>query len=235
MITSPRGDRPLLDEHLGLTFTIRGESMRRSLVRLSTVALAFMTVFANPAAAQRVLGIGDDALVLPRGVLRLRVLAQWAVFNERYGLNTPGRENGSLEPLGIDFGLDTIGIREFPNLAAVQTGLRALTGNPNFGLTLGSTRVDLRAHVTAIPFVVEARSEEHTSELQSLAYLVCRLLLEKKKYSYRIKIFNHKINKHQGLCSFDRTLSTSAGWYSSAFSNSYLRRYKAFRRLTSCF
>src|SRR3989441_9156427 len=26
-----------------------------------------------------------------------------------------------------------------------------------------------------------ARSEEHTSELQSLAYLVCRLLLDKKK------------------------------------------------------
>src|SRR5205823_13111174 len=26
-----------------------------------------------------------------------------------------------------------------------------------------------------------SRSEEHTSELQSLAYLVCRLLLEKKK------------------------------------------------------
>src|SRR2546425_4281378 len=29
-----------------------------------------------------------------------------------------------------------------------------------------------------------ARSEEHTSELQSLAYLVCRLLLEKKKNNY---------------------------------------------------
>src|SRR2546425_3356226 len=28
-----------------------------------------------------------------------------------------------------------------------------------------------------------SRSEEHTSELQSLAYLVCRLLLEKKKIS----------------------------------------------------
>src|SRR2546425_7753810 len=28
------------------------------------------------------------------------------------------------------------------------------------------------------------RSEEHTSELQSLAYLVCRLLLEKKKTKY---------------------------------------------------
>src|SRR2546425_9479457 len=29
--------------------------------------------------------------------------------------------------------------------------------------------------------VINGRSEEHTSELQSLAYLVCRLLLEKKK------------------------------------------------------
>src|SRR2546425_2259374 len=29
------------------------------------------------------------------------------------------------------------------------------------------------------------RSEEHTSELQSLAYLVCRLLLEKKKNVHR--------------------------------------------------
>src|SRR2546425_1895256 len=29
------------------------------------------------------------------------------------------------------------------------------------------------------------RSEEHTSELQSLAYLVCRLLLEKKKHHNR--------------------------------------------------
>src|SRR3989441_4028952 len=30
--------------------------------------------------------------------------------------------------------------------------------------------------------LLRVRSEEHTSELQSLAYLVCRLLLEKKKY-----------------------------------------------------
>src|SRR5437762_9061622 len=34
------------------------------------------------------------------------------------------------------------------------------------------------------------RSEEHTSELQSPMYLVCRLLLEKKKHSKNIQI-NH--------------------------------------------
>src|SRR2546423_8947730 len=32
---------------------------------------------------------------------------------------------------------------------------------------------------------LEPRSEEHTSELQSLAYLVCRLLLDKKTMKYR--------------------------------------------------
>src|SRR5205809_5146010 len=32
--------------------------------------------------------------------------------------------------------------------------------------------------------VFEERSEEHTSELQSRLHLVCRLLLEKKKYVY---------------------------------------------------
>src|SRR2546425_6786270 len=31
------------------------------------------------------------------------------------------------------------------------------------------------------------RSEEHTSELQSLAYLVCRLLLEKKKKTQQLR------------------------------------------------
>src|SRR5687767_15756169 len=34
--------------------------------------------------------------------------------------------------------------------------------------------------ITADGILRGARSEEHTSELQSLAYLVCRLLLEKK-------------------------------------------------------
>src|SRR3712207_8260825 len=54
---------------------------------------------------------------------------------------------------------------------------------------------------------VAARSEEHTSELQSRQYLVCRLLLEKKKISQsqsklcyyktnrNLLIINHKMHK----------------------------------------
>src|SRR3989441_1380939 len=41
------------------------------------------------------------------------------------------------------------------------------------------------------------RSEEHTSELQSLAYLVCRLLLEKKKKANvrHAKTIDHRMTK----------------------------------------
>src|SRR5258705_6574610 len=42
------------------------------------------------------------------------------------------------------------------------------------------SRSFIRRGVTSFIFAIE-RSEEHTSELQSLRHLVCRLLLEKKK------------------------------------------------------
>src|SRR2546425_6534932 len=46
------------------------------------------------------------------------------------------------------------------------------------------------------------RSEEHTSELQSLAYLVCRLLLEKKKnnhhaYVLRVVVVDRMLTHQQ--------------------------------------
>src|SRR3712207_7250077 len=47
------------------------------------------------------------------------------------------------------------------------------------GLHLGPDRLD-RVQIGRVGGQV-ARSEEHTSELQSRQYLVCRLLLEKKK------------------------------------------------------
>src|SRR5205823_8819677 len=42
--------------------------------------------------------------------------------------------------------------------------------------------LDKNARIVNMSFA-GPRSEEHTSELQSLAYLVCRLLLEKKKHN----------------------------------------------------
>src|SRR5205823_12219184 len=50
----------------------------------------------------------------------------------------------------------------------------ARAGRDGQGAALGHDRSDHALRISD-------RSEEHTSELQSLAYLVCRLLLEKKK------------------------------------------------------
>src|SRR3712207_7388838 len=49
------------------------------------------------------------------------------------------------------------------------------------GLHAPSDRLVLRGRVEDRPLLGFRRSEEHTSELQSRQYLVCRLLLEKKK------------------------------------------------------
>src|SRR2546425_2688162 len=44
-----------------------------------------------------------------------------------------------------------------------------------------------RRGFTGWKYARRMRSEEHTSELQSLAYLVCRLLLEKKKQRHGVR------------------------------------------------
>src|SRR5205814_9560932 len=66
--------------------------------------------------------------------------------------------------------------------------LRRVVTHPAFREGLVSTRFladheeTLRQPMPdVIPLVAATRSEEHTSELQSLRHLVCRLLLEKKK------------------------------------------------------
>src|SRR2546429_1612259 len=59
-------------------------------------------------------------------------------------------------------GLETLDLPERPSVPRKISTLRVLRANPGF------TRL------------LAARSEEHTSELQSRLHLVCRLLLEKK-------------------------------------------------------
>src|SRR3712207_6895175 len=46
----------------------------------------------------------------------------------------------------------------------------------------------------AVGAVEQFRSEEHTSELQSRQYLVCRLLLEKKKIKLNHHTHHHRIH-----------------------------------------
>src|SRR3712207_7209918 len=69
-------------------------------------------------------------------------------------------------------------------------------GLPGIPVTdLSANQKDLVRKVLAdllAPFrKADARSEEHTSELQSRQYLVCRLLLEKKKNKIKSGLSHH--------------------------------------------
>src|SRR3712207_8255529 len=68
----------------------------------------------------------------------------------------------------------------YTTLFRSRTQFRTVT----FALEPPEADLGLRRRIERFPFVPadeERRSEEHTSELQSRQYLVCRLLLEKKK------------------------------------------------------
>src|SRR5437763_5583600 len=67
------------------------------------------------------------------------------------------------------------------NLFRVHQG----TVKPDAHLTDSRTKKDERLHQVRCASGLTVRSEEHTSELQSPMYLVCRLLLEKKKKKHK--------------------------------------------------
>src|SRR2546425_6820179 len=74
---------------------------------------------------------------------------------------------------------DRLDLGRTPNRhLAFITGIHACAG---MWLARMEGRVAIGRLVARFPNLRAPRSEEHTSELQSLAYLVCRLLLEKKK------------------------------------------------------
>src|SRR5690625_5928826 len=91
-------------------------------------------------------------------------------------------------------------INAYAAMMAEQVGYKAIYlsgggvanasyGLPDLGMTsLNDVLEDVRriSGATDVPLLVDidtGRSEEHTSELQSRGHLVCRLLLEKKKYN----------------------------------------------------
>src|SRR2546425_308358 len=83
----------------------------------------------------------------------------------------------------------------YPSSMSAETGASVRDRATALGLVLGAPSLMKGAAVT------NARSEEHTSELQSLAYLVCRLLLEKKKMSIHRLFFSMPSEEARTECS----------------------------------
>src|SRR3712207_8560553 len=60
-------------------------------------------------------------------------------------------------------------------------GIVGTTANSSTNVSTVSVEFEYGTEIARAEQRVQLRSEEHTSELQSRQYLVCRLLLEKKK------------------------------------------------------
>src|SRR5438045_8298745 len=65
-------------------------------------------------------------------------------------------------------------------VVATDSGATVFTDN-NSAPSSGNLNLQIARRGRAVVVSEDRRSEEHTSELQSLRHLVCRLLLEKKK------------------------------------------------------
>src|SRR5438445_3841487 len=92
----------------------------------------------------------------------------------------------------------------FPYTTLFRSSSNTAANNSSGGPTNGSNpsrNSGVREAIAAKPL----RSEEHTSELQSRQYLVCRLLLEKKKKKIKIiiKIIKNRLainNSERNQC-----------------------------------
>src|SRR2546425_9944775 len=122
------------------------------------------------------------AVVLAKVVLRSEPNATQAT-NERgeFAFSPAPRETAQVEVSASGF--ETRIVEWRPGSDGLEIVLRPAV--PGQEITVSANRTSTRLVETPTSVVVlsrdDLRSEEHTSELQSLAYLVCRLLLEKKK------------------------------------------------------
>src|SRR5690625_220221 len=140
-------------------------------VTLITIAVAFITAFW----LGRLLGLGDK--------LRSLIGAGTAIC----GGSAIAAVAPIIEPREHETVLAISTIFLF-NIAAVLVfpffGHLLQMSDLGFGLWAGTAINDTSSVVAAAySYSREARSEEHTSELQSRGHLVCRLLLEKKKHA----------------------------------------------------
>ncbi len=97
---------------------------------------------------------GEQAAPLPAGTVRFGVGGWWSHATDRYGAPTPlnpALAEGAIEPLGRYFGGDSLGTAQFPWLASLESGLRTLTGIPDFDLNLGRSRLTVETSVRNTP------------------------------------------------------------------------------------
>lgn len=124
--------------------------MRPPILRVLPLLCALALPLA-PLGAQRVLGPTEDAVTIPRGVLRIAVGGELTVFRDRWNY-------GTLEKLGAGFS-GPLDPTRLAILAPLQDDVRA-QGVAGFTASLGDARLDLRQRIFVTPFSLEYGATE---------------------------------------------------------------------------
>src|SRR5690554_1055030 len=121
----------------------------------------------------------------------------------------PGSHGGKLDPWGQSLApasrfcmlLSVFMAGRAPNrylspAGIIAIGFRVIVANQSRGMAIRTLVVPVLVNASPVhgvarmvcTWLIQPRSEEHTSELQSRPHLVCRLLLEKKKKKKKKKL-----------------------------------------------
>src|SRR3954470_18947508 len=114
---------------------------------LAAAMLLSSAIVSHPAHGQLGLPFLDDASTPPRGLLRFRAAQAWTRFDSRFTGN-------GVSPLGAYLTSDSLGPRQVPQLASIQSLVQSASASP-FLLTLGRARFDATGREEIIPFAFE--------------------------------------------------------------------------------
>ena len=127
---------------------MRPSTLPRPLFVAALLALAPATA----AHAQWVTGVGEDAIVLPRGTVRTTVGGIFGGFEERFSSSADGAPTGGSRPYGGEFAFDGSGLRGLASLDAAVRTIDGTLGDPGVGgVTLGAFRVAADARRAELP------------------------------------------------------------------------------------
>lgn len=116
---------------------------RRALGALLTLVVALT----SPLGAQTAYPHLEDASGPPKGLFRFKAATLWTRYDARFAVS-------GTTPLGTPFSADSLGIAQFPALAATQTSVAAASGGA-FALSLGRSRVNAMAREEVVPITLE--------------------------------------------------------------------------------
>jgi len=142
----------------------RGDAPRRSATvarRLIVSSASLLAVLLTPSVDAHAqlppsplpLSNVEDARTLEKGTILLRVLNAWTRFDDVYDATADSMHH--LHPLGNAFSAESLGVRQFPALAAAQSALRTLTQNPGLALNLGQAFSTADTRVVTTPLSLE--------------------------------------------------------------------------------